>query len=446
MTFQEGIPARRFRPGRALVAWLAWVRDDFPQRGLIQMIQEGLLEIPGHDPEAISFARLAAVFRGVRNRFRPRPLPRSARQIPGGLGTSTAPIRSRLSTIDGEAESESGMHFERTDAGMCTAARAGSNHCSSCRRGRMTGQRECSSWRSSFLEKRARQASQLDNYASRILIGKIKEMRQFSAIGAKTASSINVRAWLAALPDEAWVGGQGPRGGCLHVAHVLAGGHSGRPHTFIIGLDDGRFPGAGLQDPILLDDERTGLSDALLTSGRELAKRLDLLARLLARLRGNVTLSYSCHNLVDDREMFPSSIVLSAFRILSGQRDGDQAALNRWLAPAESFAPDSAEKALTESEWWLWRMSGPEEVIDPRELGRFALSASWPRVCAGAANGKLGPNSPSSTAGSRSRAGARPDRRRGADGLGQQARNAGPVPAAVLFPLRARDRAARGAH
>ena len=26
--------------------------------------------------------------------------------------------------------------------------------------------------------------------------------------------------------------------------------------TFIVGLDDSRFPGAGLQDPLLLDHER----------------------------------------------------------------------------------------------------------------------------------------------------------------------------------------------
>ena len=152
------------------------------------------------------------------------------------------------------------------------------------------------------------------------------------------------------------------------MAHVLAGGHSGRPHTFIVGLDDGRFPGAGLQDPILLDQERQALSRDLPTAGRELAKRMDRLALLFARLRGNVTLSYSCHNLADDGEKFPSSVVLSAFRIVSGQHDGDQAALNRWLPPPESFAADSAEKALTASEWWLWRMSGTEEVVESRKL------------------------------------------------------------------------------
>ncbi len=178
---------------------------------------------------------------------------------------------------------------------------------------------------------------------------------------------MHVPGW-PALPDEAKVGGRGPLGGHLHVAHVLAGGHSGRPHTFIVGLDDGRFPGAGLQDPILLDEERRKLSRELPTSGGELAKRIDRMASLLASLRGNVTLSYPCHNLADDREMFPSSVILSAFRILSGQHDGDQAALNRWLPPPESFAPDSPEKALTESEWWFWRISGTEEVIEPRDL------------------------------------------------------------------------------
>ena len=63
MTFEGGIPARKSRPGRALVAWLSWIREDFPQPLLVQMIQEGLLEIPGHDPKTDSFARLAAVLR-----------------------------------------------------------------------------------------------------------------------------------------------------------------------------------------------------------------------------------------------------------------------------------------------------------------------------------------------------------------------------------------------
>ena len=63
VTFEGGIPARKSRPGRALVAWLSWIRNDFPQPLLVQMIQEGLLEIPGFDSKTDSFARLAAVLR-----------------------------------------------------------------------------------------------------------------------------------------------------------------------------------------------------------------------------------------------------------------------------------------------------------------------------------------------------------------------------------------------
>ncbi len=68
VTFHEGIPARKFRPGRVLVAWLAWARNDYPQSGLVAMIQEGLLNIPGYDPDApgaISFGLLAAIFRTI---------------------------------------------------------------------------------------------------------------------------------------------------------------------------------------------------------------------------------------------------------------------------------------------------------------------------------------------------------------------------------------------
>ena len=46
ITFAEGIPVRYSRPGRALMAWLAWAADDFPQATMVRMVQDGLLNIP----------------------------------------------------------------------------------------------------------------------------------------------------------------------------------------------------------------------------------------------------------------------------------------------------------------------------------------------------------------------------------------------------------------
>jgi hypothetical protein len=373
VTFQEGLPARRFRPGRALVAWLAWIREDFPQRALTDMIQEGLLKFPGDDDNTLSFGFIAEVFRGI------------------GIGFG------RERYLETLKKYEDAWEFRRHDAepprdedGEVLARADGSLE------KRITAIRllrrlvealldlsprpkdkpgRVFELAQKFLEERARHETKLDNYARESLINQIKDIR--ATLGADESElGMNTIAWLADLPDEAWVGGLGPRGGCLHVAHVLAGGQSGRPHTFIVGLDDGRFPGTGMQDPILLDHERQVLSPDLPTSGQEMAKRIHRLALLFARLRGNVTLSYSCHDLVKDSEMFPSSVLLSAFRILSGQHEADQAAMNRWLPPPESFAPDTGEKALTDSEWWLWRMSGTEDVVAPRDL----IKACYPHL------------------------------------------------------------------
>jgi RecB family exonuclease len=371
VSFQEGIPSRQLRPGRALVAWLAWVRDDYPQPALVQMLQEGLLNIPDLDREEFSFSRLASVLRSVGIGFGRDRYTRMLDEQIAGLEERLA-NPDQLQDENGEDDPERVRSLEKRLKAIRLL------------RGLVAKLLDVSPTPSAdtvrvleaarrFVEELARTAGRLDNYARSKLLMEIDDLLE--CLGGEE-SSLNVWDWLANLPDEAWVGGSGPRGGCLHFAHLLAGGQSGRPHTFLVGLDDGRFPGAGLQDPVLLDSERRQLSPELPTAVGQLQERLQRFALLLARLRGNVTLSYSCHDLADDREMFPSPVVLSAFRILSGQREGDQADLLRWLPLAASFAPDRPDKALAESEWWLWRLSGPEAVSEPSSL----VAACFPHL------------------------------------------------------------------
>lgn len=47
VTFAEGLPASLSRPGRALSGWLSWIREGYPQRLLMDLIGDGLLEC-GH--------------------------------------------------------------------------------------------------------------------------------------------------------------------------------------------------------------------------------------------------------------------------------------------------------------------------------------------------------------------------------------------------------------
>jgi ATP-dependent helicase/nuclease subunit B len=209
-----------------------------------------------------------------------------------------------------------------------------------------------------FLRVNARCVTESDNLARMKLVADIEEL--VMAIGDQDDSAgINATEHLAALPRQSRFGGSGPRPGHLHVAHVLSGGHSGRGHTFIVGLDDSRFPGGGYQDPLLLDSEKARLSPDLQTSAENVRARLDAFCQLLARVRGTLALSFSCRSIADDREMFPSPVVLAAWRVISGNHEADQGDLLAKIPPPASFAPADADQCTDQAEWWLWRLCGP---------------------------------------------------------------------------------------
>ena len=156
----------------------------------------------------------------------------------------------------------------------------------------------------------------------------------------------------------------------------LSGGHSGRSHTFIVGLDDSRFPGTGLQDPLFLDGERRAVSPQLPTATGDLEQKIQDFHRLLARLRGKLTLSYSCHDLIDNREKFPSPLLMAAYRIISGNHEGAQEDFFKWMPAAVSFAPATEDCCLNPTEWWLWRLCAGDEVAMPSGWSD-SLSPIW---------------------------------------------------------------------
>jgi ATP-dependent helicase/nuclease subunit B len=354
---------RYSRPGRLLAAWLQWIAEDYPQNILIRMIQDGLLEI-AQGPEEFGFARLANLLRAVPIGFR------ADRYVPQ-LDEQIAALERKLDTDqaldeDGEVDAGRPARVRRQLAGMKVLRE-------------MTGRllqpsggsfaEPVATLRAAacLLEGLARCVNELDNLARSRLLEDIAEMADLLE-AAQDQAVLDPWEYLSSLAGNLRVGGSGPRPGCLHCAHLLSGGHSGRANTFIVGLDDQRFPGAGLQDPILLDGERAALSADLPTASRGLRMQLEAFARLLARLRGKVTLSYSSRDLVEDREAFPSPVLLSSFRILSGNRQGDQADLAAWLGPPASFVPADPEGAIDPAEWWLWRTCGDKAVEAPLQL------------------------------------------------------------------------------
>jgi ATP-dependent helicase/nuclease subunit B len=357
VTFAEGVPVRYSRPGRALAAWLSWIREGYPQATLVRMIQDGLLAIKLDG--GVSFSRLGALLRAL-------PIGRGRDRYLPAIDAELASLRWRSSLQEDAEDARVEPHSHnrlRHRIEMLQSLRDLLCDLLACLPERGDDPGELLDGAETFVARWTRGVNELDEYGRVRLLDDIRELASCTRESGAIYPDIHV--WLAELARSARVEGKGPRPGCLYVSPLAGGGHSGRSHTFILGLDDGRFPGSGLQDPLLLDTERGSISPDLPTAAARLGTCLEDFARLAARLRGKVTMSYCCRSVSDGRDMFPSSVVLAAYRIISGDRDGVQDDLLAWLPEPASFAPRGPESCISAAEWWLWRLCGDSAPSQP---------------------------------------------------------------------------------
>jgi len=377
VTFAEGIPCDRSRPGRALAAWMRWLREDFPQRGLVEMVREGLLEITGEEEET-GGRRLAGLLRSLgigfgRERYLrwiDRRIAFLARRLHPGEGLGGY----------GEDEGSGGTPgAAERDLAALRALRRVTERLLSISPAEDAGDLALVSSARRFLVECACGADRMDSFARERMDGELQTMAHW--LERTRGSGGDMRQWIEDLPGVTRVLGSGPRPGHLHVDHVLSGGHSGRRRLFVVGLDDGRFPGAGFQDPLLLDGERRGLSPRMGTAGSRMEESVAVFRRLLARHDGEMTLSWSCRDIAADSERFPCSVVLEAFRSHTGEPGAVQRDLLANVGLPSSFAPVEAGDELDVTEWWLRRLTEGKMVADPAGL----LARQAPHLARGAA-------------------------------------------------------------
>ncbi|MFH1150494.1 MAG: PD-(D/E)XK nuclease family protein [Actinomycetota bacterium] len=369
VTFLEGVPTRYSRPGRALAGWLDWVRGgDFPQGALVHMVHDGLLEIPAVQGGDLSFARLGAILRSV-------AIGAGRERYLAAMDSEGRALTSQIAGLDEAAEEGHDAQRRRSlserleGLGALRELVAGLLEVVPSTGGQVEALRSASL----FLARHARHSGKFDEYGRVILLDSVAEIERCLEDGE--VAGFEPWSWLDEVISSTGVEGSGPAPGRLHAAPLTAGGHSGRGHTFIVGFDEARFPGSGRQDPVLLDGERERLSDDLLTGEARLTGELEQLMLLFARLRGEVTLSYCCRSLADDRELFPSPVLLSAYRVLE-KRDGDQQDLDAYCGDPVSFAPASPERAIDTTEWWLSLACGRTDRLVPAGL----VAASFPHL------------------------------------------------------------------
>jgi ATP-dependent helicase/nuclease subunit B len=382
VTFGEGVPVSFTSPGRLFFGLAEWLRDDFSSDVLCRLIENGDLVLPAGAPGAALAARTAC--RHLRDAMIGWGRDRYVDRLRALCEAKEADLASLAAGEGGDAAEEA----EGRRAGYGVAADEIRELSKAISRilALVPGQDAAGSYDlgglceafSGLIERFGRADEDLDLKARHVLLDRLDEFvaeSRFPPLPLKEALDL-IRTAGASLR----VGASPALPGRLHVSGLLSGGHSGRPVTFVAGLDEAAFPGRGLQDPVLLDEERAAIAASLPTSADVLRGRLYGLAAVLASLRGRVVLSYPSYDIVEGRESFPSSVVLQAYRLSRGDADLDYAALDRELPEASGFFPGGPGRALDETEWWLDRLRS-----EPLPDGRRSVAANFAELAAGLA-------------------------------------------------------------
>ncbi|MGH7544345.1 MAG: PD-(D/E)XK nuclease family protein, partial [Gemmatimonadota bacterium] len=364
VTYAVGLPVERSRPGRAAMAYLEWISADFPESLFRYLLASGDVAPPtrGEGPDRLSAGRLARRLRKLRVgwgreryleaiAFGLRQARADGKDEPEPDPEDVARIRDR---DDRTRETEELVALERIlrpilEATPAVPDRIGLG-------GTPVAPADLARGLTTFLgfvparsavehEARERLLERLGRIG-----GALVRRTSFSSALAILRKHLDIR-----IPSP---GAEGPppwssTGGHLHFSDLEHGGRTGRALTFVVGLDAERFPGAGIQDPILLDDDRRRLAPGALPGTAEiLEERRYALATMLAGLRGAVSFSFSAWEAAAGRDMPPAGVVLQAHRLACGRPLASYSDLREALGRVVSPVPGDG-RAIDAADVWL---------------------------------------------------------------------------------------------
>jgi ATP-dependent helicase/nuclease subunit B len=347
ITIGPGVLAALTRPGRALLGLCSWIETDFTAGVLRRLLESGDLTLgrvddltPGQaarllvKAEAgwgratydISLRRLAKHYRAVAD-----DADRSQEQREASLQKANRTerlllwIAAVLASVPVCAEDNQVAIQDTVDAALA------------------------------FLATCTAKASALDGAATIALQDVITDLR---ALGAFRCPLPVALRFVRERVEGVSVGRDRPRPSHLHVSRLAQAGVANRPHLFIVGLEEGRVFPAPVEDPVLLDSERQRISPALRCSSDRTEEAVHAVLARLAVVEtargGEVCLSYSCRDLREYRETFPSWLMLQAHRLQMADPSKSYPDLETALGAPKSCVPESATAALGDAGWWLY--------------------------------------------------------------------------------------------
>ena len=373
VTTAHGVAAALTRPGRALLAFTEWIEDGFAAGRLRRMFESGdvrMDERTGIAPGRAARLLVQAEAAWGRDTYRL------------ALGRLATSARRAAERDDLPPEKREGLNQRAIDAAALAAwidtlVKSVPEPDAA---GRVDLQAIASSVRI-FVNEYAARASALDHLAAAALGDAIDELQ---ALGSFRCSTGEALRFLRERAESVTIASDRPRPGHLFVSELSGAGLSGRAHVYVVGLEEGCVFPLSIEDPVLLDSERVQLSDTLLRSHdrtqEAVFSALVRLAAITADPDALVTLSYSCRDVREYRQTFPSWILLQAFRVLSGNAKATFRDLQDHLGEPVSIVPNTPAASLDVARWWLQGVARAGG-----DATRPLILASYPSLAAGIA-------------------------------------------------------------
>ncbi len=365
ITVEEGLPVTFTKPGRAALGLISWIASGYEAAKFRQLLTSGCLDLKPDEAAggALSVSIMGRIMResGIGwSRERYLPCLKEIAESYASRAKGKDEGEGSLSNFYLKKETNARFLAVRTKEILDSIPVADGNKTVSfgdiCRAVMI------------FIESYARISDALDGEARVAIVALLEETAKLSSQAIQFSDALNR---MEMMVREVRVGASGPSAGCIHVSSYSCGGRSGRAYTFIVGCDSQLFPGIPTQNPVLLDEEAVAIGEGMLQSSEHLKENLYRMAALLASMTGRVRLSFSSFDVLENRESFPSSILLQVHRLIAGQPEADYSDLITVLGSPSGYV--SSQSSLDALDFWIRNFLGADGIrrADPSTIGLY---------------------------------------------------------------------------
>ncbi len=350
VTFSGGIPAAFTRPGKLFFGLLNWLEENYPVPVLYRLFTEGSLETSSKGTSLARLLRQAQIGWG-RDRYLP-----CLKAVEQDLQVQIqkAQEEGRVARKDYLAgQKEIVIELENIITFILDRIPLPVNG------EEISFQRLCSGL-AEVIQTYSLKKNNLDAAAWESLQEQLIDVSQ--SLGENIPMGIAIKR-LKEIFENLSIGASGFEPGHLHAVSLHQGEWFYRPHTYLVGLDDGRFPGSGLQDPILLERERAFFHPNLMDRSSLPEEKIYRLNRFLASRKGKITFSFPAFDPVEGRASFPSAALLQVYRLMTKDPQADYSKFMSSLAKPAAYFPEEPDVSFSEDEWW------GSQVLKENKLG-----------------------------------------------------------------------------